>query len=120
MPWSGPRGPLALRSASSASAIVTRVGIDLDDRAERRTGAVDLLDPREVELDELPRRVPARLHPLLQLLDRHLVELERSRRRLRACGHEDDRPGTATDNTDKTDAAKRTKARRRSGAACRH
>ena len=51
------------------SAIAARLGIDLDDRAQRRTRAIDLFDPLEIEIDELPRRVAARLHPLLQLRD---------------------------------------------------
>ena len=117
MPCSGPRGPLRLALGVERVGDRPRLGIDLDDRAQRRTGAIDLLDPLEVELDELPRRVPARLHPLLQLLDRHLVELERRRRRLRGRSHGRRSTRTATDNTDNTDRC--TETRRRVAARSR-
>ena len=83
MPCSGPRGPLALRSASSASAIAPASGLTLDDRAQRRPRAIDRSDPRQIQIDQPPRCVAAALHPLLKLLDGDLVELERRRRRLR-------------------------------------
>ena len=53
-----------------------RVGIELDDRPQRRTAAIDRLDARGVQLDEPPRGVAAGRHRLLQLGDRRFVELE--------------------------------------------
>ena len=76
MPWSGPRGPRACvrhRARRQSSGF----GIDLDDRTQSLGRSDRLLDPREVEIDELPRRVPARLHPLLKLLDSRLIEWKR-------------------------------------------
>ena len=69
------------------------LGIDLEHRAERRTGAVDLLDPPEVEIDDLPRRIPPRLHPLLQLFDGHLIEHERGGGACAMAATAEDRPG---------------------------
>ena len=76
MPCSGPRGPLALRSASSASAIATASG--LTSMTERSVGpAVDRLDAREVRLGQRAGGVRAGAHRRLELGDRRLLELER-------------------------------------------
>ena len=75
MPCSGPRGPRLLRSASSPSAIVERVGIDLDHAAQRRAAAIDRFDAREILLRQRARRFLARLHALLQVGDGRLVDL---------------------------------------------
>ena len=85
MPCSGPRGPFALRSASSASAIVRASGLISMTGAQRRT-TIDRSDrfASRYEIDELPRGITAVAHPLLQLLDRRLVEWKRRRRRLGA------------------------------------
>ena len=53
-----------------------RIRIDLDDRPQRRTLAIDLLDPREVHVHDPARGVAAGLHALLQLSHRRLLELE--------------------------------------------
>ncbi len=69
-----------------------RVRVDLDHAVERRSGAIDRLDPREVLVHQRARRVLAGLHPLLQAGDGRLFQIERRRRgRLRAGGR--DRPG---------------------------
>ena len=99
MPWSGPRGPLRLAFGIERVGNRARLGIDFDDRAQRRAGAIDLLDPREIEIDELPRRVAARLHPLLKLLDGHLVERKRRRRRLPGRHHRRHRRDATTTAT---------------------
>ena len=57
MPCSGPADAPALRSASSWSAIVARVGIDFDHAVERRAGAIDGLDPREILVRRCDRDV---------------------------------------------------------------
>ena len=89
MPWSGPRGPFALRSASSASAIARASGfvsMTLRSSGPCRSRAAMRA---EVRLGQAPRRQLARGHPLLEVRDRRLVELERrdgdglGRRRLR-------------------------------------
>ena len=79
MPCSGPRAPCAFRSASSASAIAQRVGIDFDDRAQRRPAAIDRLDALQIQLGQLPRRVAPARHPVLQLRGGRFFERERRR-----------------------------------------
>ena len=60
------------------------VRVDLEDAAQLGAAPVDRVDPRQVFLDERPRRLLAGFHPLLQIGDRHLVEIERrGRGRLR-------------------------------------
>ena len=77
MPCSGPRGPLLLRSASSASAIASASGLSsmmLRSAGPRRSSAS--IRARYFS-DERTRRVLARRHALLQVGDRRLFELER-------------------------------------------
>ena len=56
-----------------------RVGVDLEHAVQRRPDPVDRLDAREVFVDERPGGLPSRLHPLLQVGDRRLLEIERGR-----------------------------------------
>ena len=76
MPCSGPRGPFAFRSASSASAIASASG--LVSMTERSCGPArsSALDALEVGLGDQPRAALARRHLLLQLGDRRLLERE--------------------------------------------
>ena len=60
MPCSGPRGPWRPRSASRARRDGQRIRIDLDHGPQRRTLAIDLLDPVEVHLGDLTRGVSSR------------------------------------------------------------
>jgi hypothetical protein len=57
-----------------------RVRVELDDGVQRGTAAVDLLDPPQVHLGELPRRIAAAAHPVLELRGRRLFEWERGAR----------------------------------------
>jgi hypothetical protein len=54
-----------------------RLGVGLADRPQVRPLAIDLVDPRQVQLDELPRRVAALGHPVLQLGDGRFGEGKR-------------------------------------------
>src|SRR5207253_3122037 len=63
-----------------------RVGIRLEHAVQRRTVSIDLLDAREVFLDERSRRVASRLHALLQIGDRGFLEVEARRRLSRQSG----------------------------------
>ena len=96
MPWSAPRGPFSRRSRSSASAIVQRVRTGLDDAPERRAAPVDGLDPRQVALGNLTRRVAAGGHPRLQLIDRGLFQLERDGLWDKQSGAKNERDQTGT------------------------
>ena len=60
MPCSGPRAPLRLALGIERVGDRERVGIDLDDRPQRRPAAIDLLDPLQVQLGDLPRTCSAR------------------------------------------------------------
>ena len=106
-PCSGPRGPRLLRSASSPSAIVERVGIELDHAAQSRAAAIDRLDAREILLRQRSRGFLARLHALLEIGDRQLVDLRRWSRRClgpERCAREqrgdDEEPGAQDSGAD--------------------
>ena len=77
MPWSGPRGPLALALGVERVRDGERVRVELDHRAQRRTAAIDVLDPPQVQLGDLPRRVAAGRHPVLQLRGGDFFERKR-------------------------------------------
>ena len=79
IPCSGPRTPARPALGVQRVGNRQRVGIELDDRPQRRTAAIDGLDARGVELDEPSRRVAAGRHRLLQLGNRHFIEIERRR-----------------------------------------
>ena len=76
IPCSGPRTLPALRSASSASAIVSASGFVSITARSSGPRRLSRLDPREIELGDAAGRVAARLHRALQLVDGDLVELE--------------------------------------------
>ena len=63
-----------------------RVGIRLEHAVQRRIVSIDLVDAREVFLDERSRRVPSRLHALLQIGDRGFLEVEARRSLSRQSG----------------------------------
>ena len=87
MPWSGPRGPLALRSASSAAARARASGFD-SITAQRRTAAVDGLDAGQVLLHQRLGREPTRVETFAEVGDRDLKEfivVVDRRRRGEAC-----------------------------------
>ena len=89
MPWSGPRGPLALPLGVERVGDRQRVGIGLEDGAQLRALAcVERLDAGEVGLGDRPRRLLAGEHRGAEIGDRRLRELERrrSRRGGRRCG----------------------------------
>ena len=60
MPCSGPRGPLALRSASSARASSMASGLTAMHAVQRGPAAVDLVDARQICTHQLFRRHPPR------------------------------------------------------------
>ena len=57
-----------------------RVRVDLDDRSQRRSLPIDLLDPAQIELGDLPGGVSARRHPLGELRGSGFLERKRGRR----------------------------------------
>ena len=77
MPCSGPRRRPARRSASSASAIDARVGVEFEDAVQGGTAPIDGVDSRQILFDERSRRLPPGRHALLQVGDRHFLEIER-------------------------------------------
>ena len=77
MPCSGPRGPCALARRPERVAMAQRVRIDLDDRSQRRSLPIDLLDPVQVELGDLSRGVSSRRHPLGELGGGRFLERKR-------------------------------------------
>ena len=79
MPCSGPRGPFARRSASSASARARASGLTSRTLAQLGPAAVEGLDAVEVGPGQLARREAARRHLLLEVRDGRLRELERRR-----------------------------------------
>ena len=60
MPCSGPRGPAGLALGVERVGDRQRVGIELDDRAQGRPGAIDLVDPLQVQLRPAGARCSAR------------------------------------------------------------
>ena len=91
MPWSAPRGPRLLRSASRRSAIASASGFSSITLWSAGTTAIDRVDARDVLLGQRTRRVPAGLHPLLEVGDRRFLERELDRRRrLRAANGRDE------------------------------
>ena len=90
MPCSGPREPLRLPLGVERVGDRQRVGIDLDDRAQRRTAAIDLLDALQVELDESTRGVSPGRHPVLQLGDGRFVRARTAIGRLLLSAQSDD------------------------------
>ena len=61
-----------------------RVRIGFDDRPQSWAGGVDLRDPLKIELHEPARGIAAGRHSLLELRNRHLVQLELRRRLARS------------------------------------
>ena len=55
IPWSGPRGPCVRRSFVQRLGDHQGIGVDLQDRAQGRTVAIERFDPIQVELDESSR-----------------------------------------------------------------
>ena len=74
-----------------------RVWIHLEHAVKRGAGPIHRLDPREVFLRDRSRGIEPRLHPLLEIGDRELFQIEaRRRRRLGQCRagrHRGDRRG---------------------------
>ena len=77
MPCSGPRGTAARALRIERIRRLARSRVHGGDRVQRRPLLVVGLDPRQVELDQLPRRDLARLHRALQVLDGLLHHVER-------------------------------------------
>ncbi len=95
------------------------LGIDLEHRPERRTGAVDLLDPLEVEIDDLPRRIPP---DCIHCCSCSTVTSS-STNAAGACAiAAAERIGrvTATDNTDNTDVTNDNEGQTERRPSCRH
>src|SRR5207248_1534958 len=65
---------LALRIESLGDG--ERVGVDFEERVQARAPLVSLLDTRQIFLRDGARGEPARLHALLEISDRKLVQLE--------------------------------------------
>ena len=96
MPCSGPRTRPLLRSASRRSAIASASGLISMTLCSAGPGAIDRVDAGEVLLDQRARRLLPGLHPLLQVGDRRLFEVERARaaaarRRREPTGRADER-----------------------------
>ena len=78
----------AARAAAATLRVETigngqRVRVRFDDAVKGRPLTVDRLDALQVLLDQRPGRLAARCHPLLQIGNRRVLEVE-SRRRRRA------------------------------------
>ena len=93
MPCSGPRGPFVLALRVERLGDGERVGVRLDDAAERGPAAIEGLDAGEVGLRSAPASVsvPA-AHPVLKASERRLLELE-SRARLGSQSRPEHREG---------------------------
>ena len=70
------RAPLGIECVGDRSC----VGIDLDDRSQLGSAPVDLLDPFQIQVRQLPGGVTARCHPLLELGRGGFLERKRRRR----------------------------------------
>ena len=73
-----PARPLLLSLAVEGLGDRQRVGVQLDDAPKARPAAVDLVDPGQVLLDEGAGRQLPLPHPLLEVADRRLGEVERA------------------------------------------
>ena len=77
MPWSGERGPLLLRSASSAFACSIALGFSVITVLIFGPLLVVRLDAREIHRHELLGRERPRLEGAIQISDARTLEIER-------------------------------------------